>query len=68
MSSSNVKTIGIKVAAYNIIKAVSKSRKNTTKPDGIGDIATEAIEKTFGDIIVADEKKIDTSKKKDVAV
>lgn len=68
MSSSNVKTIGIKVAAYNIIKAVSKSRKNTTKPDGICDIATEAIEKTFGDIIVADEKKIDIPEQKDAKV
>ena len=68
MSSSNVKTIGIKVAAYNIIKAVSKSRKHTIKPDGICDIATEAIEKTFGDIIVADENKIDTSEQKDATV
>ena len=49
MSNPNIKTIGIKVAAYNIIKAVSESRKNTTKPDGICDIATEAIEKAFGD-------------------
>lgn len=49
MANPNIKTIGIKVAAYNIIKAVSESRKNTTKPDGICDIATEAIEKAFGD-------------------
>lgn len=56
------------MAAYNIIKAVSKSRKNTTKPDGICDIATEAIEKTFGDIIVADEKKIDIPEQKDAKV
>lgn len=49
MANSNIKTIGIKVAAYNIIRAVSESRKNTTKPDGICDIATEAIEKAFGD-------------------
>lgn len=49
MTNPNIKTIGIKVAAYNIIKAVSESRKNTTKPDGICDIATEAIEKAFGD-------------------
>lgn len=49
MANPNIKTIGIKLAAYNIIKAVSESRKNTTKPDGICDIATEAIEKAFGD-------------------
>lgn len=46
--ASNIKTIGIKAAAYDIIKRVSKERANTTKPDGICDIATEAIEKTFG--------------------
>lgn len=49
MANSNIKTIGIKVAAYNIIRAVSESRKNTTKPNGICDIATEAIEKAFGE-------------------
>lgn len=49
MANSNIKTIGIKVAAYNIIRSVSESRKNTTKPNGICDIATEAIEKAFGE-------------------
>lgn len=46
--ATNIKTIGIKAAAYDIIKAVSEERKNSTKPDGICDIATEAIEKAFG--------------------
>ena len=46
--ASNIKTIGIKSAAYDIIKRVAEERANTTKPDGICDIATEAIEKIFG--------------------
>lgn len=47
-TTSNIKTIGIKTAAYEIIKRVSEERSNTTKPNGICDIATEAIEKAFG--------------------
>lgn len=55
--ASNIKTIGIKSAAYDIIKRVSEERANTTKPDGICDIATEAIEKTFGNKVRDNAKK-----------
>ena len=48
MDTKRIKTIGIKAAAYDIIKRVAKERKDTTKPDGICDIASEAIEKAFG--------------------
>ena len=48
MDTKRIKTIGIKAAAYDIIKKVSEERKNSTKPDGICDIASEAIEKAFG--------------------
>ena len=48
MDEKRIKTIGIKTAAYDILKKVSEERKATTKPDGICDIASEAIEKTFG--------------------
>lgn len=48
MEPKRIKTIGIKAAAYDIIKKVSEARKNSTKPDGICDIASEAIEKAFG--------------------
>lgn len=47
-SEKRIRTIGIKSAAYDILKKVSKERINTTKPNGIVDIATEAIERTFG--------------------
>lgn len=48
MDTKRIKTIGIKAAAYDIIKKVSEERKNSTKPDGICDIASGAIEKGFG--------------------
>lgn len=48
MAERRLKTIGIKPAAYDILKKVSEERVNTTKPDGIVDIATEAIVRTFG--------------------
>ena len=48
MTTKRTKTIGIKTAAYDILKRVSEERKNTTKPDGICDIASEAIEIVFG--------------------
>ena len=48
MTTKRTKTIGIKTAAYNILRRVSEQRKNTTKPDGICDIASEAIEIVFG--------------------
>ena len=48
MTAKRTKTIGIKTAAYNILRRVSEERKNTTKPDGICDIASEAIEIVFG--------------------
>ena len=48
MTEKRIKTIGIKTAAYDIIKKVASERKGTTKPDGICDIASEAIEIAFG--------------------
>lgn len=48
MATKKTKTIGVKSAAYDILKRVSEERKNTTKPDGICDIASEAIEIAFG--------------------
>ena len=48
MSEKRLKTIGIKAAAYEILKKESEERVNTTKPDSIVDIATEAIVRTFG--------------------
>ena len=48
MTAKRTKTIGIKNAAYEILKKESEMRKNTTKPDGICDIASEAIEIAFG--------------------
>lgn len=50
MAEKRIKTIGIKAAAYDILKKVAEERVNTTKPDGIVDIATEAIERTFGSV------------------
>ena len=50
MSEMRLKTIGINAAAYDILKKVSEERRSTTKPDGIVDIATEAIERTFGSV------------------
>lgn len=49
MEEKRIKTIGIKAAAYDILKKVSEERKNSVKPDGIIDIATEAIVKTYGE-------------------
>lgn len=48
MEEKRIKTIGIKTAAYDILKKVSEERKGTTKPDGICNIASEAIEIAFG--------------------
>ena len=48
MTTKKTKKIGVKSAAYDILKRVSEERKNTTKPDGICDIASEAIEIAFG--------------------
>lgn len=53
MEEKRIKTIGIKTAAYDILRRVAEERKGTTKPDGICDIATEAIEKSFGKYSVA---------------
>lgn len=57
MAERKIKTIGIKPAAYDILKRESEARINTTKPDGIIDIATEAIVRAFGD----NQKESETS-------